>query len=725
MADSDNCAERRKWPNVTTRPPGTNVVPNRTGTGEWSCPGASLPGDDYCGYHADPAETPASFDPGNQILADTDRPFIGAQLDRLVLNGQCMSSRRPIDLRDANIGTLAVHNTPLTRPLDLRGANIDVFRLHTTVEAAILIDEAQIGALDWRVDAPLVSARNATVDQADCRHCRLERAWFEEAVFRPRKADFRFTEFGYVEFNDAEFTNGDFWYCDFESPDFRDAEFDRCRFRSARFNASHFQNAEFGYANFKRAKFYGTRFKGTHFDKAVFRQDADFSNAVVEGGDFTNVTAPKLAFTDARLERVAFNGSDIGVLDCRRATLTEANFERLTTRELSAGSAELTAVTVSDACVGRLRAADAHLDGVTIEDGVVAVPVFDGATATTLTVDGTVLAGYVAATEVTAAELTFTPAVDTGSPLFVELQDSRIDSGKLKFGAPETVVYDLAYGRVGSVVADAPNCAPLRHMRLLRTDFDGFDFTAGRDIDLRGADYEIHTLRPGTATQAGRSQARTQAVAGRIDTDGGWHDTVSDTPPQEIAASWPTPDDVSAVTELKPEDDATTVTRDPVEVEKTYLKAKKGASDRGNATAAGRFFRREMLARRRYHRHRASAGGVFSRLGAASDWLQNAAMGITTGYGERPSYVIAWSVGIVVAGSAAYATALDTSVPNPSLGPTEYLLFSAQSFVSFVVGPPLQPSSGVWLRAVTATQGFLGAFFVALFVFALTRRVHR
>lgn len=723
MTESTNCSKRQRWADVTTSPPGTDAVQDDAETGTWSCPGD--PFEDNCGYHTDPAETPTTFNPAEQILADTDRSFVGAHLDELVLAGESLSSRERIDLRDADIGTLAIHNTPLTRPLDLRGADIDVFRLHTTAEAAILLDESRIGELDWRVDAPLVSAQDATINQADCQHCQFERAWFQRAKFQPQKADFRFTEFGYVEFNHVEFTYGDFWYCDFESPDFRDAEFDRCRFRSSRFNASHFQNAEFGYANFKRAKFYSTRFKGTHFDNAVFRQDADFSNAVVEGGDFTNVTAPKLAFTDAQLERVEFNGSNITIFDCRRATLTDANLERLDTVELSAESAELTAVGMSNVSIGQLHATNTRLDNVTIEGGAVAEPVFDDATVTTLSITGTVLAGYVSAAGMNAAELTFAPAVDTGTPLFIDLQDSQIDSGKLQFGAPGAVVYNLAHGCIGSVVADAPSCAPLRHMRLLRTDFDGFDFTAGRDIDLRGADYEIHTLYPGAATSAGRAKANTRVATDHIKTEENWTSISSKKGPRELADSWPVSDDASSLTELRPEDDSTTATTDPVDVEKTYLKAKKGASDRGNATAAGRFFRREMLARRRYHRRQMSTGGFSRRLRAASDWFQNTTMGVTTGYGERPSYVIIWSLGIIAAGSVVYATALNSSVPNPSFGLTEYVLFSAQSFVSFVVGPPLQPPSDIWLRAVATIQGLLGAFFVALFVFALTRRVHR
>jgi len=44
--------------------------------------------------------------------------------------------------------------------------------------------------------------------------------------------------------------------------------------------------------------------------------------------------------------------------------------------------------------------------------------------------------------------------------------------------------------------------------------------------------------------------------------------------------------------------------------------------------------------------------------------------------------------------------------------------------VTFIVGTPPETAS-LWLRITSATEGFLGAFFIALFVFTLTRTVHR
>ena len=56
-------------------------------------------------------------------------------------------------------------------------------------------------------------------------------------------------------------------------------------------------------------------------------------------------------------------------------------------------------------------------------------------------------------------------------------------------------------------------------------------------------------------------------------------------------------------------------------------------------------------------------------------------------------------------------------------GVLEALVFSFQSFVSFVLGPP--EGASLLAEALSAVQGFLGAFLIALFVFTFTRRIHR
>jgi hypothetical protein len=74
--------------------------------------------------------------------------------------------------------------------------------------------------------------------------------------------------------------------------------------------------------------------------------------------------------------------------------------------------------------------------------------------------------------------------------------------------------------------------------------------------------------------------------------------------------------------------------------------------------------------------------------------------------------------------AGAYAGGLAPTNNTTAFG--EYLLFSFQSFITFIVGPPPIPSTDSFaLRVGSAFEGFLGAFFIALFVFTLTRSIHR
>ena len=53
-----------------------------------------------------------------------------------------------------------------------------------------------------------------------------------------------------------------------------------------------------------------------------------------------------------------------------------------------------------------------------------------------------------------------------------------------------------------------------------------------------------------------------------------------------------------------------------------------------------------------------------------------------------------------------------------------YLLLSIQSFITFILGSnPVDAGFGPQL--LSATEGFIGAFLIAVFVFSLTRSIHR
>jgi hypothetical protein len=163
------------------------------------------------------------------------------------------------------------------------------------------------------------------------------------------------------------------------------------------------------------------------------------------------------------------------------------------------------------------------------------------------------------------------------------------------------------------------------------------------------------------------------------------------------------------------------------ELETTYMKLKNAANDSGDSTAAAEFFRHEMRFRRMGHWQTIVDGpSLTQRIGGIFDWIGNAVLGLSSGYGERPSYVLSFSLAIVVGFAAFYAVA----APSPGTGDVDptaisYLLFSFQSFISFVLGRPPTELSGTVLRAATAIEGFAGAFLIALFVYTLTRSIDR
>lgn len=155
-------------------------------------------------------------------------------------------------------------------------------------------------------------------------------------------------------------------------------------------------------------------------------------------------------------------------------------------------------------------------------------------------------------------------------------------------------------------------------------------------------------------------------------------------------------------------------------LEATYLKAKNGANAVAENRAASAFFGKEMVYRRRRHRRELREAPPASRafLGSAGRYVSNLVMDLTCGYGERPRRVVGSSLGVVVAFGLLYYA---LGVGGDSL--LQNLVFSTESFVTLVLGSP--DLSTPYANLLTSAEAFLGAYFIALFVFALTRSVRR
>ena len=252
----------------------------------------------------------------------------------------------------------------------------------------------------------------------------------------------------------------------------------------------------------------------------------------------------------------------------------------------------------------------------------------------------------------------------------IDLRKTTIAAGRLHLSDSGTLVYDLAEATVGDVEIAGAEAAErhIDHFRVLNTAFDGFDFGRYRKL-LHERDWNIHGVVdvPGLDDDAGSPSAG--------------------------------------------------------ELESTYLKAKNGANEIGDTKAAAEFFRREMLNRRDQYVPTALDGAAAprERVAAAGRWAANSLLNVTAGYGERPSRVVGVSVGTILVFGGLFAAVQSVPPYETSIG---YLILSLESFITLVLGGAEDVGSP-WIRLLAQIEGFVGAFLIALFVFTLTRSIHR
>lgn len=257
--------------------------------------------------------------------------------------------------------------------------------------------------------------------------------------------------------------------------------------------------------------------------------------------------------------------------------------------------------------------------------------------------------------------LTVRPA-DTQADGVVDLAGATLAAGHLAIPPDSALVYDLERASMDRVSFDERPTASLTHYRIVETSFNGFDFATIRD-ELHRNNWVLHES---TETESTVSTSR---------------------------------------------------------LETTYLKAKNGATLVGENKAASEFFLRELRFRRQTHYENAVDAGVgtldFWR--AIGKYVANVTMALTCGYGEKPWRVIASSTVVI----AAYATVYYFTglFGGGSATPLQYAVLSVETFVELVLGVPNVINPVV--NFLTATEAFLGAYFIALFVFTLTRSIHR
>ena len=168
-------------------------------------------------------------------------------------------------------------------------------------------------------------------------------------------------------------------------------------------------------------------------------------------------------------------------------------------------------------------------------------------------------------------------------------------------------------------------------------------------------------------------------------------------------------------------------------LEQTYLEAKQGAADVGDSETGSMFFVRELrYRRRRYAAHaRAATHSTSHRVDAALRWVTNGFLDLIAGYGERPQRTALLTLAVILGCAVAFPAtgglvAGDEVVTYATHGPAavvDSLYFSIVTFATLGLGD-VHPI-GTLGRFIAASEGLVGAFLTAVFVFSLGRRVTR
>ncbi|MHC3378822.1 pentapeptide repeat-containing protein [Haloarcula sp. H-GB5] len=684
---------------------------------EWECPHGALEGKERCPYHCQPEDVPDSVDVSEAFLdaiagdpteSRQDRKrakqFIGATFDVLDLSNAVVDAgdNHPVDLRGATIDQIDCTDSEFGQRLDLRGA--------TVTETATF--DGTYHEVDAR-DATIAEAvfTGVTADLVDIREAQLDTAAFERATLSgidARDATIGTATFDRASMADAAFDRaaieeGSFQHATLEMADFDEATFGTGDFYHATFDEADFRWAEFGMARFYGATFSGGYFNGTSYDEAVFERveaerlylpevtltDATFADAAV---------SMKLVVHDSVFVGTDFTGADVERLDATDAAVLGAEFADTAIADLQLDGATLASPRFADSTIDRLRAADVTCLGtVRLHDCTV----------------GTV-------------DLQPT-AVGPNGVVVVSLSETAVEDGA--FGQPDAgaAVYDLERATLGTVrfEGDGTNSV-LDRVVFYRTRFAGFDFRDDDALDLEGANYCLHeldsALRDGLRVALAYPAALDDAVGALADSTDSAADepaTVVDLAAEQASDGALGPDASATFERLST---ATAERIDAAAGEVTYLRAKNGANDIADNTTASEFFMSQLAYRRRCQsrRVRDSGASLRERARALARWGMNAFLFVTTGYGERASYTLAASAVLIAAYAGLYlaiAPALFESVG-------QYAQLSLGSFIAFFLGGVGEVSDPT-VSLLAQSEAFLGAFFVALYVFALTRSVSR
>ncbi len=143
------------------------------------------------------------------------------------------------------------------------------------------------------------------------------------------------------------------------------------------------------------------------------------------------------------------------------------------------------------------------------------------------------------------------------------------------------------------------------------------------------------------------------------------------------------------------------------DAETQYRYLRKCYASEGMYDIAGKFYFREMEARRKSQSWRKQPHLK----------LWSWAMRVLCGYGEKPAWVVAWAAVVVLGMALGIYSASALTFPSS-------LYHSAVSFTALGYGFGVSTVDG-WVKAVGAAESFIGVFMMALFLITFVRKMTR
>lgn len=637
--------------------------------GYWHCPHAQHGDSDNCIFHTAVEERPENLDLGEYLVSLITRDFMGTDRDQ---------RRRVKQFIGAELGDLDLNfehiDTSDNLIIDLRCCTAEALHL----ESAEITNPVDIRGSDIsRLSATGSSwhqlyAQGMTAELIEFDQATLQRAYFQDTEIQ--EARFYWTEIDYVNYHRCNITWGNFMYVQLGEAGFFNSEFHVATFTNANIGGGYFNDASFSYLVYKGVDGRTAYFSGVTAGAATF-EDTELDKLKIEKSN-TGAKFDWTVFDNAEIGILKIADSDIGITSIENAEIDILEFEKFSFHHI--------------VC----------LDRTIVRERV-----------------------YI------------NPSNPGNSIGYISHSNAKIMAGEYVQPSQTDIIYDFTDAIIGDLNLQGDfDQSPLNYIRFYRTEYEGFKFGKLAEVSFDDLKHTIHTIKNDyeeeiqVATQLNDSALELHPAFGERDPLGasGKYNTVNFDFIRENGIQHDTRKRaLETAKEKVGSDTAEELQTDLRSLETTYLRAKNGASNVGDSVTAGRFFEKERTYRRKRHwANMVEAETMSTRVYRGSQWVRNWLFAASAGYGERPLRVFFFSIGVVGLFTLAYIASGEplAGVEEPSL--LAYFLFSFQSFIAFVVGTP-SGTDVLIIRLLSAFEGFIGAFVVGLFVFVLTRQVHR